>query len=91
MHDHGHKGEQGSDGSMSADRMNAAGVPFLVNAENDGLATDLAATDALSSIETGLLGDSVSRANILNPAFTQVGIGVVYLDGELWLTEDFTG
>jgi uncharacterized protein YkwD len=91
MHDHGHKGEQGSDGSMSADRMNAAGVPFLVNAENDGLATDLAATDALSSIESGLLGDSVSRANILNPAFTQVGVGVVYVDGEMWLTEDFTG
>jgi uncharacterized protein YkwD len=91
MHDHGHKGEEGSDGSMSADRMNAAGVPFVINAENDGLATDLGATDALSSIESGLLGDSVSRANILNPAFTQIGIGVVYLDGEMWLTEDFTG
>jgi uncharacterized protein YkwD len=91
MHDHGHKGEQGSDGSMSADRMNAAGVPFLVNAENDGLATDLAAADGLSSIESSLLGEASSKANILNPAFTQVGVGAVYLDGELWLTEDFTG
>jgi uncharacterized protein YkwD len=91
MHDQGHTGEQGSDGSMSADRMHAANVPFLVNAENSGLATDLAATDALSSIESSLLGDASSRANILNPAFTQVGIGAVYLDGQLWLTEDFTG
>jgi uncharacterized protein YkwD len=91
MHNQGHTGELGSDGSMSADRMHAAGVPFLVNAENNGLATDLAATDALSSIESSLIGDASSRANILNPAFTQVGIGAVYLDGQLWLTEDFTG
>jgi uncharacterized protein YkwD len=91
MHDHGQLGERGSDGSMSADRMRAAGVPFLVNAENDGLATNLSATAALSSIESSLLGDATSKANILNPAFTRVGIGAVYLYGELWLTEDFTG
>jgi uncharacterized protein YkwD len=91
MHDSGHQGEQGSDGSMSADRMRAAGVPVLVNAENNGFAGDLAATDALSSIESGFLGDASSQANVLNPAFTQVGIGAVYLDGQLWLTEDFTG
>jgi uncharacterized protein YkwD len=91
MHNQGHAGEQGSDGSMSADRMQAAGVPFLVNAENNGFATDVVATNALSSIESSLLGDASSKANILNPAFTQVGVGAVYLDGELWLTEDFTG
>ncbi|MGB2874501.1 MAG: CAP domain-containing protein [Gaiellaceae bacterium] len=91
MHEHGNKGEQGSDGSMSADRMRAAGVPFLVNAENNGLATDLAATNALTSIEGDLLTGASSKANILNPAFTQVGIGAVYLDGEMYLTEDFTG
>jgi hypothetical protein len=27
-------------------------------------------------------------SSILNPAFTQVGIGAVSLDGDLWLTED---
>jgi uncharacterized protein YkwD len=91
MHENGYVGERGSDGSTSADRMRAAGVPFLVNAENVGVATDLAATDALRSIEAAFLSGASSKANILNPAFTQVGIGVVYIAGGMWLTEDFTG
>jgi uncharacterized protein YkwD len=29
------------------------------------------------------------RANILNPAFRQAGIGIVKINGNLWVTEVF--
>lgn len=31
------------------------------------------------------------RANLLNPAFTSIAIGVVHRDGRVWLTEVFVG
>lgn len=89
--DRGDDGDQGSDGSMPADRLRAEGVSFSLNAENLGLAEGATATDALDTIHSDLLYDLTSKANILNPAFTEVGIGAVYVDGVMWLTEDFTG
>jgi uncharacterized protein YkwD len=87
----GDDGEQGSDGSSPSDRLHAEGVSFLVNAETLGLADGATASDALATIHSDLLDEVTSQANILNPAFKEVGIGVVYLDGVMWLTEDFTG
>ena len=66
-------------------------LPFLVSAENNGLADSETAGDALATINWDLLDSVISKANILNPAFTQVGIGAVYQDGEMYLTADFTG
>jgi uncharacterized protein YkwD len=91
QHQHGDFGERGSDGSMSADRMRAAGVTFTVNAENNGVAESSSGAEATSLIQSDFLGDPLASANVLNPAFTQVGIGAVYLDGVMYLTEDFTG
>jgi uncharacterized protein YkwD len=31
------------------------------------------------------------RANVLSPAFSSVGIGVAYANGQVWATEDFGG
>lgn len=31
------------------------------------------------------------RANILSPAFSSVGIGLAYANGQVWATEDFGG
>jgi uncharacterized protein YkwD len=76
---------------MSADRMRAAGVPFVVNAENNGVAEAATAAGALGIIRSDFVDEATSTANMLNPAFTQVGIGAVYSNGVLWLTEDFTG
>jgi uncharacterized protein YkwD len=89
--DRGDDGERGSDGSMPSDRLRAEGVSFFVNAENLGLADGATAGDALTTIHADLLDDVAATANILNPAFKEVGIGAVYLDGVMWLTEDFTG
>jgi uncharacterized protein YkwD len=88
---HGDDGEHGSDGSSSGDRLHAEGVIFLVNAENNGWSAGDVADDALAALQTDLLGDPLAEANVLNPAFSQVGVGAVYQDGELYLTEDFTG
>ena len=87
----GDDGEQGSDGSMPSDRLHAEGVNFLVNGENMGLAEGATPGDALDAIHSDLLNEATATANILNPAFKQVGIGVVYINGVMWLTEDFTG
>lgn len=42
---------------------------------------------ALAAIEA----DPLLTVNALNPLFKQVGIGVVYVDGVMVLTADFTG
>jgi uncharacterized protein YkwD len=75
----------------SCDMRDGGGKGDDRNGENVGYATGFSEEDSLSSIETDLLSDPIANANILNPFFTQVGIGVVYQDGEMWLTEDFTG
>jgi uncharacterized protein YkwD len=31
------------------------------------------------------------RANMLSPSFTSVGIGLAYINGQVWATEDFGG
>lgn len=53
------------------DRLEAAGLSWLVTGENLALAPDVA------EAHDGLMGSPGHRANILNPAFTRVGIGVI--------------
>jgi uncharacterized protein YkwD len=79
--------EQGSDGSTPAQRLRAAGVLFTVNAESNGAAVAPTAAGALAAIEA----DPLLTVNALNPLFKQVGIGVLYIDGVMLLTADFTG
>jgi uncharacterized protein YkwD len=55
------------------DRMRAANIRFLVAGEN------LALAKTLSIAHTGLMNSPGHRANILNPAFGRLGIGI--LDG----------
>lgn len=53
------------------DRLDAAGLAWLVTGENLALAQDVA------EAHQGLMDSPGHRANILNPAFTRVGIGVI--------------
>jgi len=67
----------GSDGSTVPDRLTAAGYAFAVYAENifaGGAGTPEAAINAM-------MASSKHRANLLNPDFTQVGIGYIVLEG----------
>jgi hypothetical protein len=62
-------------------------VLFTVNGESVGAAVAPTAADALAAIEA----DPLLTVNALNPVFKQVGIGVLYVDGVMLLTADFTG
>ena len=53
--------------------------------ENVAYATTMA--KAIASLEAS----APHRANMLNPAFTSVAIGVVARNGYVWVTEDFVG
>lgn len=66
------------------DRMNQADVHFFIAGEN------LAFAHTLSIAHAGLMNSPGHRANILNPSFGRVGIGV--LDGGIYglmITQDF--
>ena len=64
------------DGKDPFDRMNAAGIRYLAAGENIALA------QSLSIAHSGLMNSPGHRANILNPAFGHVGIGI--LDGGIY-------
>jgi uncharacterized protein YkwD len=91
MEQHGNLDERGSDGSLPSERIAGAGVLSPFTAENIGLAAAPTAAEAVAAIHGNLVADATSKANLLNPAYTQVGIGVVYVDGAMWLTQDFSG
>lgn len=59
------------DGRTPFDRMHAAGITYTSAGENIAYAPDVAIAD------TGLMNSPEHRANILNPQFTRIGVGVI--------------
>jgi len=76
MFEKGYFAHTNLEGKSSADRMEDGGVEFSMAGEN------LAFSKDLLSAHTGLMESSGHRANILNPFFHRVGIGVV--DGGIY-------
>jgi uncharacterized protein YkwD len=91
MQQHGDLNERGSDGSTPSERIGAAGISFISTAENIGTASGASPSAAAATIDSNILANPVYRANLLNPLFTRVGVGVVYVNGRAWTTEDFVG
>src|SRR6185437_4835837 len=78
----------GPDGASPGDRLTAAGLDWTAVGENVAMAADLATADRILMQEPPFQPNH--RANILNPAFTRVGVGVARSsDGLVWVTEDF--
>jgi uncharacterized protein YkwD len=72
------------EGKNPFDRMEAGGISFLTAGEN------LALAQTLSIAHTGLMNSPGHRANILNPSFGRLGIGI--LDGGIYglmITQNF--
>lgn len=65
------------------ERLGATGLRFTVSAEN------IAHADSPEETHAALMLSHGHRANIMNPRYNSVGIGVVESDGRLWVTEDF--
>ena len=65
------------------DQLDAAGVDWRMTGENVGYGPTLA------SIHAALLASPGHYANLTNPSFTKVGMGVVYANNLVWVVEDF--
>ncbi|HEX6489877.1 MAG TPA: CAP domain-containing protein [Gaiellaceae bacterium] len=89
MAEHNDLSETGSDGSTPAERITAAGLSFIRSGENIGMASSPLPLQAVPTIDSQIFANPLYQANILDPAFTQLGVGVVYVNGQEWVTEDF--
>lgn len=67
----------------SRDRLAETGLHFDNDGENVGL------DQTAPGVHEGFMHSPPHRANILNPDYNAVGIGVVKRSGNLWVTEDF--
>jgi len=65
------------------DRLAATGLHFDADGENVGL------HQTPEGAHEGFMHSPPHRANILNPGYNAVGIGVVERGGNIWVTEDF--
>jgi uncharacterized protein YkwD/uncharacterized membrane protein required for colicin V production len=73
------------EGLSPADRLDKAGISYLDAGENLAYAPDLA------TAHTGLMNSPGHRANILDPAFHHVGIGIISTTNYgIMVTQDFT-
>ncbi len=86
---------RGSDGRDPFQRMAAAGITYQAAAENAGTADGFTLDAGIAAIDGEMmaepLGQENHHTNIIDPAYSRIGIGIVFTRGQLWITEDFTG
>jgi len=87
MRDQGFFGHVGPDGKNLRQRLEESGVPFSRAAENLAQVTNV--TDPANFAYELLMDSENHRANILDPRFTHVGIGVARTDDTFWITQIF--
>jgi hypothetical protein len=69
--------------SALSERLGATGVRFTVAAENVAIA------GYIEDVDLALMGSPGHRANMLNPKYNAVGIGVAEHAGKIYVTQDF--
>ncbi|GAA3205322.1 sigma-70 family RNA polymerase sigma factor [Actinocorallia longicatena] len=74
----------GANGSSPGDRISAQGYRWGAWSENVAVGAP-----APSGVMTMWMNSPGHRANILNCAYTQVGVGIASGDGKLWWTQNF--
>lgn len=88
-------GHNGSDGSTPLQRIQSTGLSFSNWGENVGTASGLGVMGDIQQIDNGMMSEPLTpydhHWNIVHAGFTQVGLGVIYVNGQVWLTEDFIG
>ena len=76
------------EGRTPTDRINGAGIRWRALAEN--IAIDTTVTAAEDDLMNEPRFQQNHRGNILNPKYTDVGIGIVQApNGDLYITQDF--
>jgi len=95
MFQHQQLNHYGSDGSSPFQRISATGTSYSTAGENIGMAGGYGLNGGIDIIDNSMMAEPSSRGthhwNIINAAYTQVGIGVIYTNGQVWFTEDFVG
>lgn len=95
MYQHHYMGHTGSDGSSPLQRIQSAGLSFSNWGENVGTASGLGVMGGIQQIDDGMMAEPLTpydhHWNIVHAAFTTVGLGVIYVNGQVWVTEDFIG
>ncbi|MDQ2829516.1 MAG: CAP domain-containing protein, partial [Chloroflexota bacterium] len=95
MFQHQQLNHYGSDGSSPFQRISATGTSYSTAGENIGMAGGYGLNGGIDIIDNSMMAEPSSRGthhwNIINAAYTQVGIGVIYANGQVWFTEDFVG
>src|SRR6185312_7490548 len=66
------------------ERLSLQGARFSAAAENIGFGEDA------ETLQSGWMHSPPHRANLLNPAYTEMGVGIIRSGNRLWATEDFT-
>lgn len=93
MYQHQKMTHMSSDGTAPLQRLKATGVSFVYWAENIGIARGLGVDGGITQIDDGMMAEPLTpyehHWNIIHAAFTQVGLGIIYINGQVWLTEDF--
>lgn len=87
---------QSADGASPFSRFAAHGVTYHVAGENIGVASGSNAVADVRVLDARMMSEPLGgRANhhwnIVNPAYTQIGLGVIAAHDQVWLTEDFVG
>ena len=95
MFRHQHLDHMGSDGLSPFQRMSGAGVSYSSAGENIGMSDGFGLTNGIKTIDGEMMAEPSAygdhRWNIVNSRYAAVGIGVIYAQNQVWLTEDFTG
>ncbi len=95
MFEHQQLNHDGSDGSSPFQRIAATGVTYDTAGENIGMSGGRVLNDGIDIIDNEMMAELLSEGNhhwnIVNANYKRVGIGVIYANGQVWLTEDFIG
>jgi len=95
MFQHQNMSHTGSDGSSPWQRIAAVGVTFGTAGENIGATWGYGLTDGVDTTDTNMMTEPLTPGdhhwNIVAAGYTRVGIGIIYANGQMWLTEDFVG
>lgn len=71
------------EGQSPFDRMKQAGISYSAAGENIAINQNVAAA------ETAFMNSAGHRANILNTTYADVGIGVAYKNGQVYVVQEF--
>ncbi len=93
---HGYFSHTGRDGSSTADRLRRAGIAFSTSGENICYLSGASPRATLDWCHRTFMAEPYPGhynhiANILNPRFTRVGIGIAQGGGQIKIAWDFAG